>query len=103
MCRHTLQKAGKTVILATNQLYFVQAADQVVYMSQGKVSESGSFPQLMAAGGHFAAMMKEVQVEEEELNKDPAGVEAAHSAAATGSAAQGPGTENGDKVHQSIQ
>jgi ABC-type multidrug transport system fused ATPase/permease subunit len=31
-------------------------------MHNGKVAEQGSYTQLMAAGGPFAAMMKEVQV-----------------------------------------
>ncbi len=65
--RSTLQRAGKTVVLATNQLYFVQSADLVVYMSGGRVAETGTFSQLMAAPNQFAAMMKEVQVEEEDL------------------------------------
>ncbi|GAX80188.1 hypothetical protein CEUSTIGMA_g7626.t1 [Chlamydomonas eustigma] len=95
--KNSLQKAGKTVILATNQLYFVQAADQVVYMSQGKVSESGSFPQLMAAGGHFAAMLKEVQVEEEDMSKDYAEAAEVVPPAAAGSAVVGSAADIGDK------
>ena len=66
MTRNTLHKAGKTVVLATNQLYFVQSADMVVFMSEGRIAESGPYPKLMAAGAHFATMMKEVQIEEEE-------------------------------------
>ena len=66
MTRNTLHKTGKTVVLATNQLYFVQSADMVVFMSEGRIAESGSYPKLMAAGEHFATMMKEVQIEEEE-------------------------------------
>jgi ABC-type transport system involved in cytochrome bd biosynthesis fused ATPase/permease subunit len=56
-----MKKAGKTVILATNQMYFLQAADHVVNMSDGRVAEAGTFPALMASGGQFANMMKEVQ------------------------------------------
>ncbi|GAX80189.1 hypothetical protein CEUSTIGMA_g7627.t1 [Chlamydomonas eustigma] len=63
--RRAMKKAGKTVILATNQLYFLQAADLVVNMSDGQVAEAGPFPTLMASGGQFANMMKEVQVEQE--------------------------------------
>ena len=64
--RNTLLKAGKTVVLASNQLYFVKDADLVVYTSEGRVAEAGPYPKLMAAGGQFATMMKEVQVDEEE-------------------------------------
>lgn len=53
---------GKTVVLATNQLQFVSAADKVLYISGGRVVESGSYVELLAAGGPFAAMMREAQV-----------------------------------------
>ena len=56
-------------MLATNQLYFVQAADLVIYMSEGRVAEAGPYHKLMASGGQFSTMMKEVQVEEEEEEK----------------------------------
>lgn len=61
-CRGELLRRGRTVILATNQLQFVQDADQVLFMSGGKVAEQGRFQALMSAGGQFAGMMKEVQV-----------------------------------------
>lgn len=53
-------------MLATNQLYFVQSADLVIFMSEGRVAESGPYPKLMAAGAQFATMMKEVQIQEDE-------------------------------------
>lgn len=59
-CRGML--LGKTVVLATNQLQFVSAADKVLYISGGRVVESGSYADLLAAGGPFAAMMREAQV-----------------------------------------
>ena len=39
---------------------------KVIYMSEGRIVESGPFQRLMAEGGQFATMMKEVQVDEEE-------------------------------------
>ena len=64
--RRALKKTGKTVVLATNQLYFVQSADVVLYVSDGRIAEAGPFQKLMASGGQFATMMREVQVDEEE-------------------------------------
>jgi hypothetical protein len=54
--------ADKTVVLATNQLQFVSMADVVVVMRGGAAVEVGSYNELMAAGGVFAALMKEAQV-----------------------------------------
>jgi ABC-type glutathione transport system ATPase component len=54
--------AGKTVVLATNQLQFVSLSDLVVVMRGGTAVEVGSYSQLLAAGGTFAALMKEAQV-----------------------------------------
>ena len=54
--------ADKTVVLATNQLQFVSMADVVVVMRGGTAVEVGSYPELLAAGGVFAALMKEAQV-----------------------------------------
>eukprot|EP00883_Tetradesmus_obliquus_P002963 jgi/Sobl393_1/13177/SZX62082.1 len=54
--------AGKTVVLATNQLQFVSLSDLVVVMRGGCAVEVGSYSQLLAAGGAFAALMKEAQV-----------------------------------------
>ncbi|MEW5304006.1 MAG: hypothetical protein WDW36_006649 [Sanguina aurantia] len=56
---------GKTVVLATNQLQFVASADTVLYIAGGRILEAGTYADLLLAGGPFAAMMKEAQVEEE--------------------------------------
>lgn len=58
---------GKTVVLATNQLQFVEDADTVLYMKDGRVAEAGTYHELMAIpGGVFAALMAESKVEGEE-------------------------------------
>ena len=75
-----MYKTGKTVVLATNQLYFVQSADLVIYMSEGRIAEAGPYPKLMAAGAQFATMMKEVQVEEEEDEKTAMATPSANTA-----------------------
>lgn len=54
--------SDKTVVLATNQLQFVSMADQVVVMRGGTAVEVGGYAELLAAGGVFAALMKEAQV-----------------------------------------
>ena len=60
-CRGLLR--DKTVVLTTNQLQFVQAADLVLFVAQpGGIREAGTYEELIAAGGAFATMMREVQV-----------------------------------------
>ncbi len=54
--------AGKTVVLATNQLQYTALADEVFMMRRGCVVESGPPQELLEAGGDFAALMKETQV-----------------------------------------
>ena len=49
-------------MLATNQLQFVQSADLILLTKAGRVAESGTYSSLMAAGGAFAALMREAQV-----------------------------------------
>lgn len=48
---------GKTRILVTNQLQFLQKADHIVVMDKGRIAEQGSFAQLMGSGAAFATLM----------------------------------------------
>ncbi|KAL2915593.1 hypothetical protein HK105_204778 [Polyrhizophydium stewartii] len=50
--------AGKTRILVTHQLHFLPRVDYVIVMSDGEVSEQGTFSELMAADGEFATLMR---------------------------------------------
>lgn len=49
-------------MLATNQLQFVSMADLVIVLRDGAAAEVGTYPELLAAGGAFTALMKEAQV-----------------------------------------
>ncbi|GMH44339.1 hypothetical protein BSKO_12273 [Bryopsis sp. KO-2023] len=57
--------ADKTRIFVTNQLQFVSSADIVVFLTDGKVTEMGSYEELMSKNGPFSQMMSEAQVEED--------------------------------------
>ncbi|KAJ3015528.1 UNVERIFIED_CONTAM: hypothetical protein HDU68_012690 [Siphonaria sp. JEL0065] len=48
---------GKTRLLVTHQLHFVPQCDVVITMKDGCISEYGSYPELMAAGGEFSKLM----------------------------------------------
>ena len=63
--RHLFQQclqqalATKTRLLATHQLHFLRHMDHIVCMHQGRISEQGTFDQLMTANGTFAKLMSE--------------------------------------------
>ena len=52
----------RTVILVTNQLQYARPADHILYMAGGQITEAGSYEELMAAGGNFAELMKQTEV-----------------------------------------
>ena len=54
--------ADKTRVLVTNQLQYVSHADLIYYMEDGRVTESGSYRQLMDQGGSFASLLKQAEV-----------------------------------------
>ena len=49
--------AGKTVIVIAHRMRTVEAADKVVVLKDGQVTEQGSPAQLKASGGQFARMV----------------------------------------------
>ena len=54
--------AHKTRVLVTNQLQYVSQADYIYYMEDGRITESGSFNQLMEQGGSFSSLLKQAEV-----------------------------------------
>ncbi|KAJ3271079.1 hypothetical protein HDV01_007092 [Terramyces sp. JEL0728] len=59
--------AGKTVLLATHQLQYMQQMDQILVLDQGKVIENGTFEELMdTENGVFKGMMANFSVESEQ-------------------------------------
>lgn len=93
--------ADKTVVLATNQLQFVSMADVVVVMRGGSAVEVGGYTELIAAGGVFAALMKEAQVGGQGLRPGWISVEAGGDSTLLGCnqpralLSYSPGRENG--------
>lgn len=65
---------GKTVLFATNQLHVLDRVDRIVVVSDGKISEIGTYTQLMKDNGDFQKLMEEfnVKINQSSAKKDTA-------------------------------
>ncbi|KAK7017781.1 ABC protein [Favolaschia claudopus] len=50
---------GKTVLLVTHALHFLSQCDYIYTLSNGRIAEAGTYPELIARGGEFARLDKE--------------------------------------------
>ena len=74
---------GKTRILVTHALHFLPQVDYVYVISDGRITERGTYAKLMARGGEFSAFIKEfgsieedkVEYEDEEVAIKDSGAE----------------------------
>ena len=57
---------NKSVILVTHQLQYLQEADEIIVLKQGKVEERGSFQHLLKNGMDFSSFLAQAGEEEEE-------------------------------------
>ena len=49
---------GASVVLISHRLSTVRQADRIVLLADGRIAESGSHDELMAAGGRYAEMFR---------------------------------------------
>eukprot|EP00117_Sycon_ciliatum_P013217 scpid14143/ scgid13961/ Multidrug resistance-associated protein 5; ATP-binding cassette sub-family C member 5; Multi-specific organic anion transporter C; SMRP; pABC11 len=61
---------GKTVMLVTHQLQYLQSCDSVLMMTAGRIAENGTYAQLMEAGGAFRALMDQYLEEAAQEDED---------------------------------
>ncbi|XP_011164281.1 probable multidrug resistance-associated protein lethal(2)03659 [Solenopsis invicta] len=57
---------GKTRILVTHQLQYLQLADQIIVMNNGTMEQKGTFDQLQALGHDFMKLVKAIDAESKE-------------------------------------
>ncbi|XP_037076068.1 multidrug resistance-associated protein 5-like isoform X2 [Pollicipes pollicipes] len=75
--RHIFQEyiqtalASKTVLFVTHQLQYLSQCDTVCLMKEGRIVESGSHEQLVAAGREYAALISTYVQEEDEEEAQP--------------------------------
>ncbi|MEM3670176.1 MAG: ABC transporter ATP-binding protein [Thermoprotei archaeon] len=50
--------SGRTVVMIAHRLSTVRIADQILYVENGQIVESGSYEQLIAKGGRFSRLEK---------------------------------------------
>ena len=54
-----LRKQGKTVIFVTHALHFLSYCDYIYTLRDGRLTEQGTFQELILANGEFARLNKE--------------------------------------------
>ena len=54
-----MSSRGKSVLLATNQLHVLDKVDRILVLEEGKLSEIGTYDELVAEGDAFARIMEE--------------------------------------------
>ncbi|XP_058238228.1 ATP-binding cassette sub-family C member 12 isoform X1 [Hemibagrus wyckioides] len=63
---------GKTVILVTHQLQYLEFCDAVLLLENGKIKEAGPHSVLMKANGRYAHLLNNYQPEQSEEKKEEA-------------------------------
>ncbi|XP_051563276.1 ATP-binding cassette sub-family C member 12-like [Myxocyprinus asiaticus] len=62
---------GKSVILVTHQLQYLEFCDKVLLLENGEVQEAGTHSDLMTAKGRYAQLINNIQLEQN--NENPEG------------------------------
>nr|XP_055061801.1 LOW QUALITY PROTEIN: ATP-binding cassette sub-family C member 12 [Misgurnus anguillicaudatus] len=61
---------GKSVILATHQLQYLEYCDEVLLLENGEIQESGTHSDLMKAKARYAQLFTNVQLEQSDEKKE---------------------------------
>ncbi|KAJ2946419.1 hypothetical protein O0L34_g12458 [Tuta absoluta] len=61
---------GRTVVLVTHQVHFVQACDTIVLLNQGAVDYVGSYAELIQSGKDFTLMLTSVEEKKDEIENE---------------------------------
>ncbi|XP_044000528.1 ATP-binding cassette sub-family C member 12 isoform X1 [Gambusia affinis] len=61
---------GKSVILVTHQLQYLEFCDDILVLEEGEVREAGNHQALMKADGRYAQLISNYQMEQSETQKE---------------------------------
>ncbi|CAI5782524.1 ATP-binding cassette sub-family C member 12 isoform X1 [Podarcis lilfordi] len=61
---------GKTILLVTHQLQYLEFCDEIILLEGGGICESGTHAALMAAKGRYAHLIENLHLEETPLHSD---------------------------------
>ncbi|XP_046906915.1 ATP-binding cassette sub-family C member 12 [Hypomesus transpacificus] len=64
------QLKGKSVILVTHQLQYLEFCDEVIMLESGKIKEAGTHKDLMEAMGRYAQLIKNFQLEQSKAQNE---------------------------------
>ncbi|XP_017314285.1 ATP-binding cassette sub-family C member 12 isoform X2 [Ictalurus punctatus] len=70
---------GKTMILVTHQLQYLEFCDEVLLLENGKIKEAGTHRALMKAQGRYAHLINNYQLEQSNEKKEEAPVSPSES------------------------
>ncbi|KAM6980550.1 ATP-binding cassette sub-family C member 12 [Aplochiton taeniatus] len=61
---------GKSIILVTHQLQYLEFCDEVLVLESGKIKEAGTHKVLMNIGGRYAQLINNFQMEQSKAQKE---------------------------------
>ncbi|XP_007549166.1 multidrug resistance-associated protein 9, partial [Poecilia formosa] len=61
---------GKSIILVTHQLQYLEFCDDILVLEEGEVREAGNHQALMKANGRYAQLISNYQMEQSEAQKE---------------------------------
>ncbi|XP_069757764.1 ATP-binding cassette sub-family C member 12 isoform X2 [Narcine bancroftii] len=61
---------GKTVILVTHQLQYLEFCDEILLLEDGKIKEKGTHEALLKENGHYASLLNNYQINQPNESED---------------------------------